>query len=68
MPPPPRIYVSPPFQTVIAMGRKTEHWKTLWAGFPCVRNCVIDVRRACTREHGEDTAGTGFDSVQLISI
>ena len=59
--PPTRIDVSSPAQTVIAMGRKTEHWKTLRREFPCVRNCVIDVRRAFTQEHGEDTSGTGFD-------
>ena len=60
--PPTRIDERSPVHTVIAMGRKTEHWKTLAAQFPCVRNCVIDVRRAFTREHGEDTSGTGFDS------
>ena len=59
--PPTRIDVSSLVQTVIAMGRKTEHWKTLRREFPCVRNCVIDVRRAFTQEHGEDTSGTGFD-------
>ena len=59
--PPTQTDARPQVQTVIAVGRKTPHWKTLSAAFPTVRNYVIDVRCAFSREYGEDTSGTGFD-------
>ena len=66
--PPTQTDARPQVQTVIAVGRKTPHWKTLSAAFPSVRNCVIDVRRAFSREYGEDTSGTGFDEDVRLRI
>ena len=59
--PPTRLDINYPVPPVIPMGRKTENWEKLQAEFPCVRNCVIDVRRAFNRDDGENTSGTVFD-------
>ena len=59
--PPTRLDINYPAPPVIPMGRKTEHWEKLQAMFPCVRNSVIDVRRAFNRDDGENTSGTVFD-------